>query len=130
MRHGLFALALVVATPAAAQTDSAALAAAVQALQALHQKFDIADAAGSQLDIECRFSKEVAAACGNCLMGVLIGDPADSTTWALMFTGGATAYQQQSAFAALRHFDLAKFQAQQSGGSGTPAAPTGSAASP
>ena len=104
MRHGLFALALVVATPAAAQTDSAALAAAVQA--------------------------EVAAACGNCLMGVLIGDPADSTTWALMFTGGATAYQQQSAFAALRHFDLAKFQAQQSGGSGTPAAPTGSAASP
>jgi len=30
---------------------------AVQTLQTLHQKFDIADASGSQLDVECRFSQ-------------------------------------------------------------------------
>ena len=30
---------------------------AMQALQALHQKLDIADAAGSELDIECRLAQ-------------------------------------------------------------------------
>ncbi|MFI5020745.1 MAG: hypothetical protein ACHQRJ_03690 [Alphaproteobacteria bacterium] len=104
VRHSLFALALLVATPAAAQTDNTALAAAVQA--------------------------EVTAACGNCLLAVQTWNPADRNTWKLIFTGGATAWQQQNVLAALRTCDLAKYQAQQSGGSSAAGAATGSAASP
>lgn len=94
MRYGLVFLALLYAAPAMAQSDTADLALAVQAA--------------------------VAAACGNCVLDVRIADPADRGTWSIDFTGGATALQQQSAFAALQSFDLERYQADRAGAAAAP----------
>ena len=51
--------------------------AAVQPLQALHQKLDIADAAGRQLDVECR-SAAGAAGCSFSLMRSRVTDTAST----------------------------------------------------
>ena len=55
----------------------------------------------------------VAGACGNCVVGVSIGDPGNPATWRLDYVPDATAAQQAQAQAALAGFDLSAFTAQQ-----------------
>ncbi len=53
----------------------------------------------------------VKAACGNCTVGVSIGNPSDETTWRLDFAAGATAAQQAQAAAAIAALTPAQWQA-------------------
>lgn len=56
----------------------------------------------------------VAAACGNCIQGIRIGQINDKATWNLDFLPSATADQIAQATAALSAFDLNAWQSAQS----------------
>lgn len=50
----------------------------------------------------------VSTACGNCIVGIGIGDPADAKTWRLDWASNATNAQKDKAMATLKAFDYMK----------------------
>lgn len=52
--------------------------------------------------------RTVSNACGGCVVGISIGDPANNRTWRIDFAPTATGAQRDKAIAALASFDYVR----------------------